>query len=90
MNTFDQNISSIVECSLYKYFNYIGSTGYLNYRDVYNIVYLTFIDDIINGCCGELLLEVYNQLIKDLLDCLCTNTPIVDSTDSRYLLETSS
>ena len=57
--------------SLNNYFSLLSRTGYKSYNEVYKLIVLSFIEDIISSDIKEYLTEEDYKYISSAMECLC-------------------
>lgn len=71
-------ITEMSEDALIRYFSILSKFGYRSYSDVYRLLSLIFIEELLTGNLKEFLVEEDYRNIDKALYCLISNTCFID------------
>ena len=73
-----EEVTNITENTVNRYFNSLSKLGYRNYTDVYKIIILTFLEELLDyDFFGFVSEEDYNAIMKAIY-CLADNTCTIE------------
>lgn len=73
-----EEVTNLTENTINRYFNSLSKLGYKNYTDVYKIIILTFLEELLGyDFFGFVSEEDYNVIMKAIY-CLADNTCIIE------------
>lgn len=73
-----EEVTNITENTINRYFNSLSKLGYKNYTDVYKIIILTFLEELLGYDFFEFVSEEDYTAIMQAIYCLAGNTCIIE------------
>lgn len=70
-------MDKIIYDTLVKYFHTLSIFGYRNYEDVYKLIFLIWVQDVVNSAFSEYITEEDNRIIQRSLNCMFNSSCLI-------------